>query len=754
MLSNNFVSATSKYCTFDHHIPAPCMRKSFFVSCIPNCAALTICGLGFYRVFLNGEELTLSYMAPYISNPDHSVYYNTYDLTGKLRLGKNVLAMLLGNGFLNNIGGFVWKMDMAEFRSAPKVAFALMLDDYVIEADETVRVYPSAITFDDMRAGERYDARLECPGWTEVDFDDSKWYYAIPADCPKGEKRIFQAEPVTVEKEIRPVSVVAGAGGYIYDFGINTSGVARLHLQAKAGQQIKLIFAEVVNDGKADIRNISFEGFTKPDYNQCVIYTCKDGENIYTPSFCYMGYRYIYVTGLLPEQAVPETLTMLKIHSDIRQVCRFSCSDDVVNKLYENTLNSDVSNFYYIPTDCPQREKNGWTGDMTLSAEQMLLNFDCEKSLREWMFNIRKAQLENGKLPCVIPCIPEWGYDWGPGPGWDAALIEMPFRIYQFTGNTEVIYENSDAIYRYIQYMQQKRDSRGLTAYGLGDWCQVDLDHVENFSTPLCVTDTLICAEMCRKAAILYGAIHEKARQTYCETLHTQLIEAFRTHCISSDCYVLGNTQTGQAMALYYGVFTDAQKPEAFRVLRELIRQKNDHFDVGVAGNRVLFRVLSDFGEYTLAHKLIAQPSFPSFGYHIGLGATSLFESFYRLNKRFEIEDGRWLDILSQNHHFWGDISAFFVEYFAGLKINPQITDVYHIDIAPCCAAGMTYANAVREMPYGTVRVAWEVKENSFFMTVEAPPKAHGTVYLPNGEIRALEQGVTKYRISMVNCAV
>ena len=207
-------------------------------------------------------------------------------------------------------------------------------------------------------------------------------------------------------------------------------------------------------------------------------------------------------------------------------------------------------------------------------------------------------------------------------------------------------------------------------------------------------------------------------------------------------------------MAIYYGAFAKEEKSEAFRVLREFIRQKDDHFDVGVSGNRVLFRVLSDFGEYTLAHKLIAQPSFPSFGYHIGLGATSLFESFYQLNDRFEIEDGRWLDILSQNHHFWGDIAAFFVEYFAGLRINPQITDVYHIDIAPCCVAGMTHANAVREMPYGTVRVAWEVKDNMFLMTVEAPQKAHGTVYLPDGEVRPLEHGITKYKVSVVSCVV
>lgn len=754
MLSNKFISATKEYCTFEKHVAAPYMRKSFFVPKMQKTAKLTICGLGFYRLFFNGEEITASYMAPYISNPDHSIYYNVYDLTDMVRKGKNTLAFLLGNGFLNNMGGFVWKMDEASFRSAPKVAFALELDDLLIEADESVRVHPSPITFDDLRAGERYDARLEIPDWTKVEYNDDNWMRGILAETPKGEKRIFQAEPIVVEKEIAPKAIIKGDGGFIYDFGINTSGIALLQIRGKAGQTVKLLFSEVVNDGKADLRNISFEGFTKEDYNQCVIYTCKEGHNLYTPSFCYMGYRYIFVTGITEEQATQDLLTMLKMHSDISPVCDFACLDPVINQLYANTMNSDVSNFYYFPTDCPQREKNGWTGDMTLSAEQMLLNFDCERGLREWMFNLRKAQLENGKLPCITPTTPKWGYDWGPGPAWDAALVEMPYRIYQFTGKKEAIYENGEAIYKYLQYMESKRDTRGLLAYGLGDWCQVNLDAVEQYTTPLYVTDTLICAEMCRKAATLYGAVGEQARQAYCQTLYVQLMAAFREYCVDEDCRVAGNTQTGQAMALYYGVFTDKEQNKAIKHLLALIHDNDDHFDVGVMGSRVLFRVLSDFGECDLAHKLIAQPSFPSFGYHISLGATSLFESFYRLNERFEIADGRWLDILSQNHHFWGDIAAFFVEYFAGLRINPDVTDIYRVDVTPCIPSGMTWAKCSRKMEYGMIRVEWKIENGVWSLLVDTPAKTCGTVSLPNGEKHALVPGVTQYTLQMSSVAV
>lgn len=778
MFSEKFIAATREYCTFEMHVPAPYMRKTFQLEKLPEKCSLTICGLGCYRLFVNGQEITCSFLAPYVSNPDHVIYYNAYDLRKYVKLGRNVIAVLLGNGFLNNIGGFIWKFDEASFRSAPKMAFVLDIDGQITEADECVKVHPSPVTFDDMRAGERYDARLEIADWTQPDYDDSGWANALFAEPPKGEKRlgitmsdtkenicrtdkkeacgetcvvekkdeanhgIYDAVRITEER--KTIAIIKGDGGYIYDFGINTAGIARLSVNAFAGQEIKLVFGEVINDGKIDLRNISFEGFTLQDYNQCVIYTCKEGENRYRPSFCYMGYRYAFVSGITEEQATEELLTMLVMHSDLRTVLGFSCSDPVIDQLYRNTMNSTLSNFYFFPMDCPQREKNGWTGDVTLSAEQMLLNFDCEESLREWMFNIRKAQLANGKLPCVVPTT-GWGYEWGPGPAWDAALIEMPYRIYQFTGHKEAIFENADAIFKYIQYMQTKREKNGLAAYGLGDWCQVNLDHVEDYTTPLCVSDTLICAEICRKAAVLYRAVGDREREAYCSALWKELIACFRRECILEDKTVLGATQTGQAMALYYGAFQENEKAEAFSVLRRLIKEKDDHFDIGVQGNRVLFRVLADFGEYDLAYKLIAQPTFPSFGYHVGLGATSLYESFYRLNERFEIADGRWLDILSQNHHFWGDIAAFFVEYFAGLKINPEVRDIRHIVIAPQPAGNINRMKCQRNMPYGTISLEWRREESRFYLELQAPEGVTGTVVLPDGRKSAIQAGRTEY---------
>ena len=540
--------------------------------------------------------------------------------------------------------------------------------------------------------------------------------------------------PILVEKEIRPVNITKGDGGYIYDFGINTSGIIRLEINGKSGQTLKLIHSEIVNDGKADLSNISFGGYTIEDYNQCVIYICKDGPQVYQPSFTFMGFRYVFVSGITEEQATQELLTMLVTHSAVKQIADFECSDDVVNKLYKNAVNSLKSNFHYYLMDCPHREKNGWTGDNYLSANQALLNLCCEKSFREWLYSVRKAQLPNGMLPGIVPTS-GFGYEWGNGPAWDGALIELPYQSYRYTGDIEIIKENADAIVRYIKYMRRRLKENGTACFGLGDWCQVGVKDIEDYSTPLEVTDTIICMDICRKAGFMLNVIQDYENAKYCSDLYFRLKKAFRKNCILSDLHVVGKTQTGIAMALYYGLYEQEEKPIAVKNLVELIKAKGNHFDVGVLGARVLFRVLADNGYPDLALELIETPDFPSFAYYLRFGATSLFESFYEIDEHFEPISGKHLDILSQNHHFWGDISAFFIEYFAGIKINPDGDDCRKIVIKPFFVEKLNLVSAHREAPYGIIRVTWEKdKTGKIDMDVSVPVGLDVKVFLPNDE--------------------
>ena len=732
--SNKFICAGIRDCTIKEHINAPMFRKNFFLKMMPQSAKITVCGLGFYRIFINGKEITSSLFAPYISNPNDIVYYQTYNLIGYVGRGKNCVSFVLGNGMLNCVGGYIWKFDEAAYRSSPKLAFSLEIDGEVFEADESVKTHDSAITFDDLRAGERYDARLETNGWNLAEYDDSSWKNAVFAIEPKGEKRIGMHHPILVEKEIKPVKITNGDGGYIYDFGINTAGIIRLEINGKSGQTLKLIHSEIVNDGKADLSNISFEGYTIEDYNQCIIYTCKNGPQIYRPSFSFMGFRYVFVSDITEEQATRGLLTMLVTHSAVKQTADFECSDDVINTLYKNAVNSLKSNFQYFLMDCPQREKNGWTGDNYLSANQALYNLCCEKSFREWLYNVRKAQLPNGMLPGIIPTS-GFGYKWGNGPAWDGALIELPYQSYRYTGDTEIIKENANAIVRYIKYMQGRLNENGTASFGLGDWCQVGIKDIEDYSTPLEVTDTIICLDICRKAGFMLKTIQDYENAQYCSDLYFRLKKSFRKNCILPDLFVVGKTQTGIAMALYYGLYEPEEKPIAVNNLVELVKAKGNHFDVGVQGARVLFRVLADNGYPDLALELIETPTFPSFAYYLRFGATSLFESFYEIDERFVPINGSHPNILSQNHHFWGDISAFFIEYFAGIKINPDSDDCRKIVIKPCFVGKLDRVSAYRDTPCGKISVVWEKDKNGKIdMEVHVPFGLNGKLILPSGE--------------------
>ena len=426
--SEKFICAGKEFSTWEKHIPAPYFRKEFTVENDVDSADITVTGLGFYILYINGVDVTKGILAPYISNPDHIVYFDNYDISKYLVKGKNVIGIILGNGFQNNIGGEVWDFNLARFRSSPKCAltFEAKLSDgseISFEADETFKTAPSPILFDDMRCGVHYDARNEIDGWNLPEFDDSDWKNAEFAEKPRGDFRLCTVEPITCQYECEgkllrktemdpyftnkdyiaakvPVYKPVNREGYLYDFGVNAAGTARIRINGRCGQTVELQFLEhIMLDGTPSYTNFQFY----PDgYCQRVVYTCKGGEEIFVVPFTYFGCQYCVVMGLDEEQVKNFGVTYLVCNSDLEERGSFECSDEVANKLQSMVRVSDLANFYYFPTDCPQREKNGWTGDAALSAEQLTLNFAVENSLSEWMRSIVKSQNEKGEISGVV----------------------------------------------------------------------------------------------------------------------------------------------------------------------------------------------------------------------------------------------------------------------------------------------------------------------------------------------------------------
>ena len=586
-----FIRATSVTGTHEAPVPAPYLRRAFEVK--EACQGRLLIGaLGFYELYLNGRRITKGALAPYISNPDDIVYYDSYELA--LQAGENVLGLWLGNGFQNNPGGHIWDFDKARFRGAPQVALRLTYTgpdgtERTLESDDRFRTAPSPVLFDDYRFGEHYDARLELPGWNAPGFDDSGWQPALPAPMPRGEARLCEAEPIVVTDELRPVSILPEGDGYRYDFGKNCAGVCRLTIRGQAGQRVELLHGEYLEDGKLTVRNIWFGD--NPLVHRDV-YICKgEGEETYTPSFTYHGFQYVLVTGITPEQATSDLLTYVVMNSDLKERGGFTCSDPTVNTLQELTRRSDLANFYYFPTDCPQREKNGWTADAALSSEHLLLNLSPETSYREWMRNICKAMDDRGALPGIVPT-GGWGFHWGNGPAWDNVLLYLPYFVYLYRGDKTILEESAASILRYLHYLTTRVNEEGLIKIGLGDWCPPARGS-DQYKAPLEFTDTVLSMDIAEKAAYIFGVLGMAPQQTFAASLAAQFRAAVRERLVDfSTMTAAGNCQTSQAMALFYGIFEPGERPAAFDRLLRLIEEQDGHMDTGVLGGRVIFHVL------------------------------------------------------------------------------------------------------------------------------------------------------------------
>ncbi|MDD6284887.1 MAG: family 78 glycoside hydrolase catalytic domain [Firmicutes bacterium] len=745
---NSYIAAGYEYADLERFVSAPFFRKKFTAHKTAK-AEILIGAAGFYRIFINGEDITKGKLAPYISNPDDIVYYDCYDVSNYINEGENVVAVLLGNGFQNNPGGNVWGFDKASWRGAPKFAMRLSLvaedgSEVNIESDDSFKVCDSPILFDDFRCGEYYDARLELPNFHSVGFDDSDFKNAIKVSSPRGEKRLCTADPVRVYAQLKPVSITRQEGGWLYDFGENNSGVCRISVDAKAGQKITLRFGEWLKDGKLCLGNICFwqQSDMQKEFVQKSEYICKKGQQTHTPSFIYNGFRYVFVEGITEEQATDELLTYLKMSSLKENAGDFSCSDEVVNKIQEATARSDISNFNYFPTDCPQREKNGWTADASLSAEQMLMNYYPEKCYKEWMRNIYKALNDRGQLPGVVPTS-GFGYQWGNGPAWDNVIINLPYYTYIYRGDKEILEELSTPLMRYLNYLFSRLGQNGLMEIGLGDWCPPGVDEGA-YKTPLVVTDTILTYDIANKAAFVYDVLGQEPQKQFALALAQKVKTAFIKHLFDKESgAVKGNTQTGQAMAIFYGMLTEEETTKALAQLLKYIDEADGHFDTGVLGGKVIYRVLAEYGNVDLAYDMIVRPDYPSYGNWIKRGATTLWEGFYP-------EGGR---VTSLNHHFWGDVSAWFYTYLAGMRINPTGRDVTNIDIKPLFPKKLDSVSAYHDTPNGRISVYWErVGAGKIVLKIKAAEILHGRIVLPSGfsfadgsAERALESGNTEF---------
>lgn len=739
-MSEVFVCAGEKFSTYQKNVPAPLFRKRFSIK-EKTQAMLTIGATGFYELYLNGEKITKGYLAPFIANPDYTVFFDSYDLTDKLCKGNNTLDVLLGNGFCNAVGGEIWKHTKC---SAPP-SFSLQFQCGEVSFSSKDMLWkPSHILFDDYRVGTYCDARLCTVHDNIIDFT-GEWKLPIDAPKPKGEKRFATCEPVREIRRIKAVSITPGGlrdyrmrddflgilyngetvmgtsckyGGYIYDFGENNSGVPCLKIKGKKGQKIDLQFSELQFEGFVDYINVDVypDGCCQRD-----VYICgSDEEEIYIPPFTYHGFRYCYVYGITPEQATADLLEYIILHSDVKVKAEFSCSDEISNQIFAACRRSDESNLVNIITDCPGREKNGWTGDVAISAEHYMFNLGAQNCIKDWLCCVRNMQSPKGNLPTLVPSTIEADNC----PVWDSALFFAPFAVYQYTGDTDVIEANAYSMIKNLRYYMDMRDERGIVESGMGDWLPVD-EAAGAYHSPLGFCCSVILMEACRMGEIMLRRINQVEDANYCAECFNALRKAVRDEYNDNGVITVGKTekynqstyrvcQTSQALGLYANIFDEDEKAKALECLVACIKEKGNSFDCGFLGMRTIFHVLAENGFADLAYYMVTKPTHPSYANMIYRGETTVWERFSAPGKR----------IGSHNHHFMADVSAWYLRHIVGISVNPFYNDPDFVAIQPKFIKSLEFAKGSYATPNGKVAVEWKRIDGKIYLNVQTKGSA------------------------------
>lgn len=716
---------------------APYLRKTFKLQKAPVSARLYICGLGYFEASINSKKVGDDLLATPFTRFDARVYYRTFDVTDLLKQGGNCLGVLLGNGWYNSFAEDPWNTAQSSWRHTPKLLCELYVtydnnDTEVIKSDNTWRCAESPIRFNGIRNGEFYDAQYEIDHWCSPELDDHDWDNVYGIRPPGGRLLAMEMEPIRITREIPPVNMRRTPdGSALFDFGQNIAGIVRLNVTGAKGTEITIKYGERVREN-GEIDRDKIKGFIKSGEYQTDKYIKRtDGQELWQPRFVYHGFQYVEVSGLTCEPDL-NTVTALFLHTDVKERGHFECSDNIINKVQENVRRSTLSNLHSVPTDCPHREKNAWTGDVSLSSEQTIMNLAPMAIYRKWLYDIKDAQRPDGAIPCVVPST-GWGYNWGNGPDWSSALTLVPWYLYLYCGDVSIIEDMYENIKRHCDYIHTMSQDY-IANYGIGDWCApfdgpAISKNMSTFKAPRSLTDTAYFYNTCDVLSKMAKILNHHEDEIYYRDLANRVREAFRKKFMHlPDALVAGNCQTSTACVIYQGLAEENEISVLVSHLKEKISEFDNHLDFGLLGMKYVLNTLGRYGLSDLAIEMLTQETYPGFGYSIKCGANTIWEC--------------WNGDGSRNHHMFGEVSAFFYKYLAGITYDEESPGFRVINFRPAVDTRLTYVKCTHESMYGTIECSWEKSDDSVNVFVEIPVGCKGKVTFPKNAYDITESGL------------
>jgi len=709
--------------------PSPLFRKVFELKKSIRQARAYICGLGYYEFYLNGKKVGDNVLDPGQTNYEHYAFYVTYDITGYLKKGKNAAGIMLGNGWYNQDlvwGGLVYGKPGAI--CLIKVSYSDNSTETIV-SDQTWKVAEGPITFNNVYAGERYDARKEIPDWAKPGLDDSGWKNAILRE-PLTPRLVAQSiPPIKRMGNIRPVKITSPKPGvWIFDMGQNFAGWVKLRVRAPAGTAIRLRFTEVLYpDGTIDSNST---GVFATGVVQTDCYICKgEKEEVWEPRFTYHGFRYVEMTGF-PGRPNLDMIEGVVVHTSVEKNGSFACSNNLINRIHKTALWTELSNLHSIPTDCPHRERCGWLGDAHVSAEMTIYNFDMAQFWTKYMNDIETSLGQGGSTATGKPASPGIPCNISTGkrtcgearPDWGSAIAQIPWYMYLYYRDTDVFAHHYPHIKRWVDYLTAMAKDN-IVEDGFGDWCPPGDNTAMECPPPLTSTalyyfDALLLSKMAK----LLGK--KEDAQNY-----ANLASAIKTAFIKKFFNQQENTfgcQTADAIALYLDLVPEGKYKEIAESLnRDVLEKHKGHMSTGILGSRHLYWALSNYGYDSTAFGILTKTDFPGFAYMFSQGATTFWEALVPASK-----DGV-KPVFSFNHPMQGGFDAWFYYGVVGISPVAEEPGFRKIVLNPHLVNELKWVKAIYDSINGRIVSEWENRKNKFKWHILIPPNTSARVLVP-----------------------
>ncbi|MDA1476136.1 alpha-L-rhamnosidase [Bacillus changyiensis] len=682
--------------------------------------------LGIYQLHINGSKLDDALLTPGWTSYHHRLQYQTYDVTGRLVIGKNALGIILAEGWYKGMG-FDQPYEYGKKLSALLELHVVYEDGMkeIFTTNESWKSGKSAFVSASIYNGETYDARL-ATNWSEANFNDEQW---IPVDCAKepSTKLVAQEnEPVKVTGKIKPISyILTPKGEKVLDMGQNMVGRIRMSVTAPEGTKITLKHAEVLDqDGNFYTENLR-------EAKQQVIYIAKgDGEETYAPSFTFQGFRYLKVEGYPAKDLPLDQFVGEVIHSDMKQTGEFTTDNPMVNQLQHNIVWGQKGNFVDVPTDCPQRnERLGWTGDAQVFIGTALYNYQGLLFFKKWLSDLKVDQKPDGQVPFVIPNVLSGDT---VSSGWNDAATIIPWTLYQVYGDKSILAEQYESMKAWVEKVRSLATNETVweAKIQFGDWLALDGDPDSPIgATPIPLIATAFHAystEILAKTADVLG--FENDAEEY-ELLYERIVSDFQAEFTTPNGKIIGGTQTSYIIPLAFKLLQGDAAQKAAHELHRMIVANDYHLTTGFLGTPFLCSVLSQYGYHETALRLLLQEEYPSWMFEVKSGATTIWERWNSMNP-----DGSFNDagMTSFNHYAYGAVAEWMYRSIAGITFDEAVPGYKKINIAPNISPlGMKHVKASYETLYGPVSSEWKIEDRFVTLKVLIPVNTEAEIKLP-----------------------